>query len=332
MTASPPGRPFPSSSRFRFPSSSSRFRFPSSSRFRFPSVARFVSRRSPVPLPVDRPFRFPSSSRLAAVVSGRAMALNPTASNDHMVNKVAVCSAVFAGFAYVGYSVAKNVFGRRPGRKSDDGESRRPRVQPTSPLPCVRPLFTGCRHENQRLYFRRLSQTTQTDVLLGNLDHSDGDHAFLRPMTVQQRIKQLNLRARMFADTMMAIQTPSNKHTLHGPRSLQVSISRTLNCTPLRPIANKTDSFFLFPATDTRPFFFSSQQTRRFSTPLTTLLTESPPTAHATNSEYRIYQFHRSTDKTCIVSYIYIFNADRCRATHIASVQPMISKTMIHFF
>lgn len=52
-----------------------------------------------------------------------AMAMNPTASNDHMVNKVAVCSAVFAGFAYVGYSMAKNVFGRRPGRKTDDCES-----------------------------------------------------------------------------------------------------------------------------------------------------------------------------------------------------------------
>ncbi|XP_022181390.1 uncharacterized protein LOC111041429 isoform X4 [Myzus persicae] len=129
------------------------------------------------------------------------MALNPTSANDHTVNKVAVCSAIFAGFAYVGYSVAKNAFGRRLGRKSDD----------------------GCHHEDQRLYFRRLSQTTQTDVLLGNLDTSETTRVFLRPMTVQQRIKELNLRARMFADTMMAIQTPSNKHSLHGPRSLQAS-------------------------------------------------------------------------------------------------------------
>lgn len=51
------------------------------------------------------------------------MALNPTTTNDHTVNKVAVCSAIFAGFAYVGYSVAKNAFGRRlgGGRKNDDG-------------------------------------------------------------------------------------------------------------------------------------------------------------------------------------------------------------------
>ncbi|XP_025198345.1 uncharacterized protein LOC112596777 isoform X1 [Melanaphis sacchari] len=129
------------------------------------------------------------------------MALNPTSANDHTVNKVAVCSAIFAGFAYVGYSVAKNAFGRRLGRKNDD----------------------GYHHEDQRLYFRRLSQTTQTDVLLGNLDNSDTSRVFLRPMTVQQRIKELNLRARMFADTMMAIQTPSGKHSLHGPRSLQAS-------------------------------------------------------------------------------------------------------------
>ncbi|VVC29536.1 Hypothetical protein CINCED_3A005441 [Cinara cedri] len=128
------------------------------------------------------------------------MALNPTTTNDHTVNKVAVCSAIFAGFAYVGYSVARNAFGRRlGGRKNDDG------------------------YEDQRLYFRRLSQTTQTDVLLGNIDNSDSTHMFLRPMNVQQRIKELNLRARMFADTMIAIQTPSNKHSLHGPRSLQAS-------------------------------------------------------------------------------------------------------------
>lgn len=81
---------------------------------------------------------------------------------------------------------------------------------------------SGYHHEDQRLYFRRLSQTTQTDVLLGNVDNSDSTHMFLRPMNVQQRIKELNLRARMFADTMVAIQTPANKHNVHGPRSLQV--------------------------------------------------------------------------------------------------------------
>lgn len=84
-------------------------------------------------------------------------------------------------------------------------------------------FFSVYYHENRRLYFRRLSQTTQTDVLFGNLDNSDGSRVFLRPMTVQQRIKELNLRSRMFADTIIAIQTP-NKHCLGDPKSLQVYI------------------------------------------------------------------------------------------------------------
>lgn len=49
------------------------------------------------------------------------MALNQTGTNDTTINKVAVCSAIFAGFAYIGYSVAKNAFDRRLGRKNDDG-------------------------------------------------------------------------------------------------------------------------------------------------------------------------------------------------------------------
>lgn len=108
-----------------------------------------------------------------------------------------------------------------PGRTTTVSVSR-PRRSAFPPTTRSRRL--GYQREDHRLYFRRLSQTTQTDVLLGNLDGSDGGRVFLRPMSVQQRIKELNLRARMFADTMMAIQTPSNKHSLNGPRSLQVDI------------------------------------------------------------------------------------------------------------
>lgn len=49
------------------------------------------------------------------------MTLNQTGSNDTTINKVAVCSAIFAGFAYIGYSVAKNAFDRHVARKKDDG-------------------------------------------------------------------------------------------------------------------------------------------------------------------------------------------------------------------
>ena len=85
-------------------------------------------------------------------------------------------------------------------------------------------LFVGFPDEH-RLYFRRLSQTTQTDVLLGNLDTTGSGKVLLRPLTVQERIRELNLRARMFTETMLAIQTggSSPRHSpLPGPRSLQV--------------------------------------------------------------------------------------------------------------
>jgi len=86
-------------------------------------------------------------------------------------------------------------------------------------------LFVGFPDEH-RLYFRRLSQTTQTDVLLGNLDTTGSGKVLLRPLTVQERIRDLNLRARMFTDTMLAIQTggSSPRHSpLPGARSLQVT-------------------------------------------------------------------------------------------------------------
>lgn len=78
------------------------------------------------------------------------------------------------------------------------------------------------------MYFRRLSQTTQTDCLLGNLDMGHSGRVILRPMSVQDRIRDLNMRARQFTDTMLAIQggagvALSPRHSpLPGPRSLQV--------------------------------------------------------------------------------------------------------------
>ncbi len=83
-----------------------------------------------------------------------------------------------------------------------------------------------------RLYFRRLSQAqaTQTNALLGmgNLEGTEGGRIILRPLSVQERIRELNFRARHFADTMLALQSnggpPIGRHGAHpmGPRSLQV--------------------------------------------------------------------------------------------------------------
>ncbi|XP_014289553.1 armadillo repeat-containing protein 10 [Halyomorpha halys] len=126
-----------------------------------------------------------------------------TSTGDKTVNKVALCSAIFAGFAYVGYSVVRTAFCRKLGRR--EGEVYQ---------------------DEHRLYFRRLSQTTQTDVLLGNLDMSGSGKVILRPMTVQERIRELNLQARMFTDTMLAIQATSG----HSPR--HVPGHRSLQCSP----------------------------------------------------------------------------------------------------
>ncbi|KAG8227668.1 hypothetical protein J437_LFUL006979, partial [Ladona fulva] len=124
-------------------------------------------------------------------------------SGDKTMNKVALCSAIFAGFAYVGYSLVRTAFCRRLARR--DGE-------------------VTYLDDEPRLYFRRLSQTTQTDVLLGNLDTTGSGKVLLRSLSVQERIRELNLRARHFTDTMLAIQGngPSPRHSpLPGPRSLQ---------------------------------------------------------------------------------------------------------------
>jgi hypothetical protein len=76
-----------------------------------------------------------------------------------------------------------------------------------------------------RLYFRRLSQTTQTDALLGNLDVSamGSGKIVLRPLSVQERIRELNFRARHFADTMLALQGNGGAGR-HSSRSLQVGV------------------------------------------------------------------------------------------------------------
>lgn len=66
---------------------------------------------------------------------------------DRTLNKVALCSAVFAGFAYVGYSYAKTAFCRKLARRHDlcecrggTGGVRQEGVPGASPVyTCVRP-------------------------------------------------------------------------------------------------------------------------------------------------------------------------------------------------
>jgi len=47
----------------------------------------------------------------------------PTSTEDKTVNKVALCSEIFAGFAYVGYSVVRTAFCRKLGRRDGEGNT-----------------------------------------------------------------------------------------------------------------------------------------------------------------------------------------------------------------
>ena len=118
--------------------------------------------------------------------------------NDRSANKLAFCSAVVAGFAYVGYSVFRTAFDRRH-RKKEKAEVE------------------------HRILLRRLSQTTQTDALIGDLDFDGSHRIIIKPKSVQERIRELNVQARQFADAVTAIQSNSNpRFTGVSARSLQV--------------------------------------------------------------------------------------------------------------
>ncbi|KAK4024019.1 armadillo repeat-containing protein 10 [Daphnia magna] len=126
--------------------------------------------------------------------------LNLNLNTDRAINKIAFCSAVVAGFAYVGYSVCRTAFSRRRrGRGNDDSPHR-------------------------SVFLRRLSQTTQTDGLLGDFFTDGPPKIVLRPKSVQERIRDLNMQARQFASAVTAIQTNAN-YKMNGVsgRSLQVT-------------------------------------------------------------------------------------------------------------
>ncbi|XP_059091044.1 uncharacterized protein LOC131886663 isoform X2 [Tigriopus californicus] len=140
------------------------------------------------------------------------------AASDKTVNKVALCSAIFAGVAYVGYSVARQAFSRRLVR--NQGEALEYEPSPYS----------------RRVYLRRLSGSEAslgTEALLGTLESganvSHPGRLILRPLSVQERIRELNVRARHFAETILAIQ-------LHDDRTRKASLacSRSLQSSPTR--------------------------------------------------------------------------------------------------
>ncbi|GAB6029148.1 hypothetical protein CHUAL_004925 [Chamberlinius hualienensis] len=142
-------------------------------------------------------------------------------SGDKTVNKVALCSAIFAGFAYVGYSVVRNAICRRGLRSSDD-DGTNPRTYLHVVVGNSTATYSlGPQTDESRSIFdggiRRFSVASQTDFLLGNLDISNG--GIFRPLSVQERIRQLNFQARHLGDQGLIMKFSP----FYKPRSLQCS-------------------------------------------------------------------------------------------------------------
>lgn len=146
---------------------------------------------------------------------------------DRTTSRVALCSAIFAGFAYVGYAVVRQAFGagrNRGGAVSGGGGFLRNEddvlgldyEEESSAAACSQ-------HGGQRIYLRRLSGSTAAangSAVFDSIAGQSSGRCILRPMSVRERIRELNLSALAFADTMLVLQ---GKKALSGPRSLQSS-------------------------------------------------------------------------------------------------------------
>lgn len=142
---------------------------------------------------------------------------------DKTANRVALCSAIFAGFAYVGYAVVRQAFGGR--KVKGHGFFRNEND------------LLGLEYDTEprgKVYLRRLSGSTcgggQKDFVgtLRQLDNGqeegvegvEGIQCVFRPLSVRERIRELNLNAMAFADTLLILH---GKKPIRGPRSLHSS-------------------------------------------------------------------------------------------------------------
>jgi len=145
-----------------------------------------------------------------------------TLNQDRTSNRVALCSAIFAGFAYVGYAVVRQAFG---GKKNKGHGFFRNEND-----------LLGLEYEKDpkgKIYLRRLSGSacpTGKNDIVGSLqtcsDYEqqegklDGIQCMFRPLSVRERIRELNLNAQAFTDTLLILH---GKKPIGGPRSLQNS-------------------------------------------------------------------------------------------------------------
>ena len=137
---------------------------------------------------------------------------------DKTANRVAICSAIFAGFAYVGYAVVRKVLGRE--------------VRAEEPSGGVMGFFRndqdllGLEYEPSdqgRVFLRRLSGSQAGGRAAESFLDAQGRglHSVLRPLSVRERIRELNLGAMAFTDTLLILH--GKKPRLSGPRSLPSS-------------------------------------------------------------------------------------------------------------
>lgn len=127
------------------------------------------------------------------------------ASEDVAVKRVALCSAVFAGFAYVGYSILKTAFCFKGNGRDDKGSRKLVKLKKKRKLKGEQP---------ERDMSHRSSQTDLSVPPEEYITNSPAELHFI-PKSVRAKVRELNLKARMFDDQYFA--------RIFKPRSLQNS-------------------------------------------------------------------------------------------------------------
>ncbi|CAG0888659.1 unnamed protein product [Darwinula stevensoni] len=111
---------------------------------------------------------------------------------------------IFIPLSWTGSLGGVGGVGGRP-THSDLGQ---PFLSPPTPPPSPVPPRGKREDEEDRsvapVYFRRLSQSTEKELLVGALEESG--KVSLRPYSVRKRIQELNLRAFEFGETILALQ------------------------------------------------------------------------------------------------------------------------------
>ncbi|CAN7983849.1 unnamed protein product [Ixodes pacificus] len=131
---------------------------------------------------------------------------------DVAVKRVALCSAVFAGFAYVGYSILRSAFCTKGCGRDDKGLC-------VILLPSTRKLVKlkkKKKHKGEVPERDQNHRSSQTDLTVP-ADYTTSSPAELHfiPKSVRDKVRELNLKARMFDEQYFA--------RIFRPRSLQNS-------------------------------------------------------------------------------------------------------------